>query len=966
MAQKLSFVIEAKNQASKALWDVRSQIDNVTNWTASITNWLKSANTSLLSFWKNFISNFWAIWLAVTAAVGVIWKLWNKVVWLASEFESWLADVATLIDTSVEDIWKIWTAVLEVSQRVPVDSQQLVWALFDVRSAWIWAAEAIDVLESSARLWVAWLWDTKQWVDLVTSALNTFGDSIESAEQAANVFFTVTKNGKTTISELSQWFWWVAALAQSAWLSLEELWAATAALTTTWLPASQAYSQLRAAISNILKPTKDAEDAANQLWIEFNIASLQSQGFAWFLDTLQASIEDLDPSEQTQRLSDLFWSVEAANAIISLTGATNEAFKATLDELTSWVNNLDVAFSKQTETLKSQSQILRNNVNSVLIELWTAILPIVTAAVKWLNDVVNFLKKAFNDIIQPVKNLFKDFWNLNWEVSLWTLIIEWLKFAIDALWVAIRVVTKTIWAIVNAIAFLVRQIKIAIDNTKLFLSILQSIPAVQKILENFSAAVWVYTDAISRFFANTREQIKLIVKLAKQSANNTVEVFNIIIRAYNNTVWELTGKIWEITLFKWSEEQARSSRKAIEWTKKAVEWLKLDLSWFEWGWWFEDLWSAAKAAWDDAKAAIDPIIKGFQDSNKEIEKSISKLDDLDSQFRDLQKEAVNALSDVNRQLAELSWQRIDIGIEFDTQAEQELSNRFVELQNQLWELEVDITTNTDWNTADLLLEQKRIQEEINQIRENVSQSVLDDAVAYSQLTETQKTLLSIEKERAEALKWVSAQESILQERKAILELQSQLENLSDVRLQTQIKDWVVTAQILNEKWELLQEINDQENIAIAQRLVEKQQQLISENNLVQQQLSTQLSLNQQYYEELQSLEEQFNKKLVSDTQAAVKDVIAEYWLVQRELERIRSLQDSTWITSITVQRNVDLWWGWWVPVAASWAVDSSITNSNNNVTIQIVAWDQDPQQIALAVQEILINNWALANNQWIQ
>jgi len=63
---------------------------------------------------------------------------------------------------------------LDISTRVPKSVEELTSALYDVRSAGITAENAMSVLEQSARLATAGLGTTKEAVNLMTSAFNTF------------------------------------------------------------------------------------------------------------------------------------------------------------------------------------------------------------------------------------------------------------------------------------------------------------------------------------------------------------------------------------------------------------------------------------------------------------------------------------------------------------------------------------------------------------------------------------------------------------------------------------------------------------------------------------------------------------------------------------------------------------------------------------------------------------------------
>ena len=83
-------------------------------------------------------------------------------------------------------------------------------------SAGVSAGDAMGVLNDSARLAVAGLGTTKEAVDIATSAINAFGLQGDKAAGVYDVVFTAIKNGKTTLSQLSQGFGAVAGTVAQA------------------------------------------------------------------------------------------------------------------------------------------------------------------------------------------------------------------------------------------------------------------------------------------------------------------------------------------------------------------------------------------------------------------------------------------------------------------------------------------------------------------------------------------------------------------------------------------------------------------------------------------------------------------------------------------------------------------------------------------------------------------------------
>lgn len=73
------------------------------------------------------------------------------------------------------------------------------------------------------------------------------------------------KAGKTDIAQISQAFGATAPIISAAGISLEEFSAATAALTTSGLPASQAQGALRQATISLIKPTKEMKELLNSV-----------------------------------------------------------------------------------------------------------------------------------------------------------------------------------------------------------------------------------------------------------------------------------------------------------------------------------------------------------------------------------------------------------------------------------------------------------------------------------------------------------------------------------------------------------------------------------------------------------------------------------------------------------------------------------------------------------------------------
>jgi len=321
------------------------------------------------------------------------------------EFESKLGDIATLISgDSTIAINKFRKGIQELSKVVPVDPKELGSAAYQVVSAGITdTAEALEVLKEASRLGVAGLGETEEATNLLTSALNAFQLPASDAERVAGILFNTVKQGKTTVAELSRAFGQVAPIAAEMGVSLEELQAATAALTTSGLQTAIAQTQLRAAMSSLLKPTREAQELFNKLGVvSFKELIEKSGGLVEAFNQLVIASEGNE-----EALAKAAGSVEGLGAILSLTGAQADTFSKTLGTMKGATDVYNEAVAKQNEQIDKQFQLLKNNLNVELQKLALKIMPTLLDVMKGLPTAIDTLfVKPFNAVVNVLSEIF--------------------------------------------------------------------------------------------------------------------------------------------------------------------------------------------------------------------------------------------------------------------------------------------------------------------------------------------------------------------------------------------------------------------------------------------------------------------------------------------------------------------------------------------------------------------------------
>lgn len=313
----------------------------------------------------------------------------------AADFQTSMSSVSTLIDTNVESLDNMSRAVLDIGKRTPVSISELSGSLYDVRSAGISASDQFNVLEKSAQLGVAGLGSTKEAVDLVTSSINSFNLKGEAQNKLYDNIFKTIKTGKTTISGLAQGFGSVAGTVAAAGIEIDDYLASVAALTTTGQPAAQAHTQMKAAIAGLTRNTKEQQKIFRALNAkDFNDLIKKSGSVVNAFSGINKVVHG-----NKAKMIELLGSIEAYNAVLSLTGNQNKAYADTLYQMRYGADEFDEAYAKKLDTINAQLQRGRNILLKISIDFGNSVAP----SFKKVLDVAEKVMNKIDSLPEPMK-----------------------------------------------------------------------------------------------------------------------------------------------------------------------------------------------------------------------------------------------------------------------------------------------------------------------------------------------------------------------------------------------------------------------------------------------------------------------------------------------------------------------------------------------------------------------------------
>ena len=364
---------------------------------------------------------------------------------MAATFEDKMTKVSTISDETKVPIDSLKRSILDLSSKTGTSTSDLAEGLYELYSAGVDTAEGMEYLEVANKAAVGGFTDLGTSVDGLTTIMNSFGlQGKDALEQVANQMLICQNLGKTTFGELAQSLGDVTPVAASVGMSTAELFSTLASTTSQGLQTSKSVTALKAALSNIIKPSNEAAEAAKALGIDFSVSALKSKGWIGFMKDVKKGLENASP--QFAELSDkiaknssrmlelekagkkntneykllktatkdfikeqellvqandssiggfatLFGSVEGLNAMLMLTSDQGmELYNESMKQMGENTSALDDAFNKMDATEAQAFKKALNEFKIASIELGREFLPLATDIAKILREWVGKFK----------------------------------------------------------------------------------------------------------------------------------------------------------------------------------------------------------------------------------------------------------------------------------------------------------------------------------------------------------------------------------------------------------------------------------------------------------------------------------------------------------------------------------------------------------------------------------------------
>jgi len=357
--------------------------------TKKLTVGLAQAKGEITKTTAGMGAQFKTMGIGMVAAGAMITAAFGLTVKAAIQEQKELAQVSTMLD---DLSMKYMPEFAEGLDRLAIEfgdsSAALSKGLYDILSASIEPAKALNVLAVASKAATAGITDTGVAADAITTIINSYGLEAEDAGKVSDQLFAIVKRGKTTFAQLAPAIGTVASTANMAGLSFEDLGASIATLTRAGINTNAAMTSISGVLNAFLKPQTDATTLAwDKFGLALNTTTLKTIGLTGVMEKLKDAT--------AEELAQIFGSIRGLKGMAAALGDA-EGYATDYKLMLESAGLTQDAFEKQAATVGFQLGRLKQAFGVLAEEIGAALLPIIELLTKGILAVtkamVNFAK----------------------------------------------------------------------------------------------------------------------------------------------------------------------------------------------------------------------------------------------------------------------------------------------------------------------------------------------------------------------------------------------------------------------------------------------------------------------------------------------------------------------------------------------------------------------------------------------
>lgn len=498
---------------------------------------------------------------------------------VGGDFEEQMSRVKAISGATGDTFEQMKQQAIDLGAKTAFSAKESAAGMENLASAGFSAQEIMKAMPGLLDLAAVSGGDVALASENTATALRGFGLEASEAGHVADVFARAAADTNAEVGDMGEALKYVAPVANSMGISLEETAAAIGIMSDAGIKGSQAGTTLRGALSRLARPTKAMQDTMDNLGVSFYDADGKMKPLKTQVELLKKAFEGLTPEQQQ-------------NALVTLYGQESlSGMMALIDKGPDSLGKLTKSLKDSDGAADDMARTMQDNMNSSIEQMFGAFESAAIVIQKILAPSIRKVADAISGLVEKFVSAPES--------------TQKLVVAIGAIVAAIGPLIFMIGSVIIWINRVKVAFKALSESSKLFSGLSKAmglltnpvflvIAAVALLVVGF-IYLWNTSEDFRNFWIGLWEGIKSAVSSAVEWIQNA---------------WKSTGE-WFNNLWKSIKEGADNVWTTIqEAPGKAADWIKN--KWTETKEFFSSIWDgikeAASSAWEGIVNILAPYV----------------------------------------------------------------------------------------------------------------------------------------------------------------------------------------------------------------------------------------------------------------------------------------------------------------------------------------------------------------------
>ncbi|WP_395530881.1 phage tail tape measure protein [Enterococcus faecium] len=498
---------------------------------------------------------------------------------VGGDFEEQMSRVKAISGATGDTFEQMKQQAIDLGAKTAFSAKESAAGMENLASAGFSAQEIMKAMPGLLDLAAVSGGDVALASENTATALRGFGLEASEAGHVADVFARAAADTNAEVGDMGEALKYVAPVANSMGISLEETAAAIGIMSDAGIKGSQAGTTLRGALSRLARPTKAMQDTMDNLGVSFYDADGKMKPLKTQVELLKKAFEGLTPEQQQ-------------NALVTLYGQESlSGMMALIDKGPDSLGKLTKSLKDSDGAADDMARTMQDNMNSSIEQMFGAFESAAIVIQKILAPSIKKVADAISGLVEKFVSAPESTQRLVVAIGAIAIAIGPVLYALGMLVKAFQTMKVGLGVLGNGIS-LFKKLGSAIGFLTSPVGLV--IAAVALLVVGF-IYLWNTSEDFRNFWIGLWEGIKSAVSSAVE---------------WIQDAWKSTGE-WFNNLWKSIKEGADNVWTTIqEAPGKAADWIKN--KWTETKEFFSSIWDgikeAASSAWEGIVNILAPYV----------------------------------------------------------------------------------------------------------------------------------------------------------------------------------------------------------------------------------------------------------------------------------------------------------------------------------------------------------------------